>query len=370
MKFTLAADAIRPAVEACASIAPGEGKKPQLESTLITVNADGTVQFAATNTADALWFKVAGATDVEPGPLFVPSVNLLRLVKQADDEKLTVTWDETKGQAIFTFAESRIKLPVEDPKDFPQIQRFDPKGHFVTLPLPALSMMFKRVNFAVMDDFRQRTLAGVNVQIKAKSLKLTTTDGVRMATVERDIDNPTGVRTSTIIPPLPPKIIKTFSIEDEDPVDVQVTDTAIALRGTRGELTRRAINGQFPDWDLEKQLVYQHHIEVPTKSLKEVLETAALLKVNSPTTCEFNWTADGLLLEASSGIDGNVRAKLAAPWPHPPFSIRLDAALLAEAVKCADADQVDLSFGDERQPALLREMQDGLLYLYAISPKF
>lgn len=370
MKFTIEVDQLRPAIEATASIAPGEGKRPQLESTHIVVAADGTVEVAGTNLVDAIWFKVHGATDVVPGKLLVPSINLLRIVKQAEGSTLAISWDETKGQALFSFGDTKIKLPVEPPEDFPQLQRFDPALPFISLRLPALISMFKRVNFAVMGDFGSRVLAGINIQIKPKSLRMTTTDGIRMASVERDIDNIAGIRQSTIVPPLVPKYLKTFSFGEDDLVDVQLTDAAFALRGTRGELTRRALNGTYPDYDLEKQLVYQHHIEVERKGFKEVLETAALLKVTSQTTCEFNWLPDGLHLEASSGIDGNVRAKLSVAWPHPPFSIRLDAGLLAEAVKVTDSEKVDLSFGDDRQPALLRETSEGMLYLYAISPRF
>jgi len=385
MRLTIPADKLRAAVEACAAIALG-GQRPQLEATLIEVLDSGVVEIAATNQNDALWFRIAGATKCEPGKLFTPSANLFRTVKLAGDRDLTVQW-ETGGRAKLSYADVKVGLPVEPPEDFPAMQRFDPSAFFVTLAMPALSAMLKRVNFSVMGDFKTRTLAGVNIEIRPKSLRMTATDGVRMATVERDIENQDGKRASAIVPPITPKFLKTFTDDTEtegddeaveaaearrDLVDVQVTEGSFRLRGSRGELTRRTIVGTYPDYDLEKQLsaTYQSRVDVDSKTLKELLETASLIKANGATTCEFRWSESGLEVDAASGLDGAVSAKLPLPWKFPPFKIRLDPGLLSDAVKVCEADTVELAFGTDRQPALLREVDEGLLYLYCISSKF
>lgn len=373
MKFKIAADKIRPAAEACAAIAPKEGTKPQLEATLITVFESGLVEFAATDLVDSLWFGIEGATDIEPGKVFIPSINFLRTVKQADERELSLSWKSDAGRAKVEFGDTKVGLPVEPPEDFPAIQRFDPALPFITLPAAQLSAMLKRVNFSVMDDFKTRTLAGVNIEVKPKTLRMTATDGVRMATAERDIENKSETRQSAIVRPILPKYLKTFVTEETDSVDVQISEGSVRLRGTRGQLARRAIMGTYPAFDLEKEYgaTYQSKVEVVLKELRDVLETAALIKAARETTCEFKWAENLLQINANAGLDGQVEAKLVIAWPFEPFKIRLDAGLFAEAVKVADTEKVELSFGTDRQPALLREVtEDGLLYLYCISAKF
>jgi DNA polymerase III sliding clamp (beta) subunit (PCNA family) len=191
-----------------------------------------------------------------------------------------------------------------------------------------------------------------------------------MAVVERDLGAP-GIPAKTTTAPIAPKVLKTITNDPEaDQILLQATDGSLRLKGTRGEFIRRALVGNYTDYDIEKRVVYSTKTRIDRGAFRALLDALTLLKTSGGSTCDFTWAQGALDAEHTSPIDGTVKSCMAVEWPHPPVKIRLDPTLLCEAVKAADAEQIEVAMGDDKQPFLLREEHDGMLYLYALSPRF
>ena len=95
MKLVMQGDRLRPLLENAAALAPGTGKRPSLECTRLSVEADGSVVVAASNTKESIRLK-STAHKWQEGSVFLPSENLLRLVKAAKSELVTISWNGTQ----------------------------------------------------------------------------------------------------------------------------------------------------------------------------------------------------------------------------------------------------------------------------------
>jgi DNA polymerase-3 subunit beta len=368
MKVDLSADLLRPAVESAASLAPGTMIKPILETLLFSVTDDGAVTISATDyTTTSIRFCMVGEGDgIVPGSTCLPSRNLLRLVKQAKGKTLTFSWDEGCPTANVSFGRTSVDLAVERALDFPEVSRFDPSVPSVSLPVADLNGLLKRVNFAVAKDFRSRILAGVRFQTIDDILRVTATDGIRMAVAERKIDNTSGCSIDAVSLPVDPKSLVRIAGKDGT-VAIQY-DKALGFNGQYGEQCHNTMRGRFPAYDLRKQLGYTKAVTVETEALQTALERAALLKAKGQDW-KFTLTDEAMAINARSGLEGNVDTVLPVNWQHDEFAMRLDPVLLLDAVKKVSAEQVELSFGTDRQPALMQETIDDLTYLFALGAR-
>jgi DNA polymerase III sliding clamp (beta) subunit (PCNA family) len=371
MKFTSPAPRLLKAIQALASLAPGTGKRFQIESTLLTVTDTGALEVQATDMADSFWFRVDPMPDVAftPGKLFIGSANLLRAVKEAGKADVSIE-TVSNHSALITWGSTKVRLPAEMIEDAPTIKRFNPTDPTVQLPASDLIALLKRVNFATSTDFKSRSMAFVRIEVKPTGLRLGATDGVRIASVEVDlVKDASYVATAYVMPIKPARIKLLVDGDDKVMLKLRVTQDMITLATDSAEMTIRTGHAQWPDYDIDKQLTNTKVVTIPTANMKQLLNGADLLKVKGETTCEFKLTATLLEMEAISTIEGAVNSAIPIEWKYDPFTIRLDPSFLWDAVNACDADSVELSFDTNQQPVKLREAEGSRLYLYALGAR-
>ena len=371
MKYTSPAPRLLKAIQAAAALAPGTGKRFQIESTLLTVTDVGALEVQATDMADSFWFRVDPVpnTPFTPGKLFLGSANLSRAIKEAGKADVTI---ETVGDygALISWGTTKVKLPAEMVEDAPPVKRFNPADPTVQLPASGLIALLKRVNFATSTDFKNRSMAFVRIEVKPKGLRLGATDGARIASVEIDLDKDAAyVSTAYVMPIKPARIKLLVDGDDKVTIKLRVTPEIITLVTDSAEMTVRTGHAQWPDFDIDKQLTNAKAVTIPTADMKKLLNGADLLKVKGETTCEFKLTANALEMDAIATVEGAVNSQIPVEWKYDPFTIRLDPSFLWDAVNACDADQVELSFDTNQQPAKLREAEGNRLYLYALGAR-
>jgi DNA polymerase III sliding clamp (beta) subunit (PCNA family) len=371
MKYTTAPSRLLKALQGTAALSPETGKRFQIESTLLSVKEDGSLELQATDTADAFWFRVPpeeGKSFV-PGQLFVNSTNLLRVVKEAGKNEVTIE-QTTRYGAQISWGKTVIKLPTEAVEDAPAIKRVDRTAPFVSMTADDFMGLLKRVNFATSGDFKNRAMSFVRVEVKPKGLRLSATDGVRIGTVEVDLDKEPSYTALCYVPPIKPARVKLLVDGDGSAVlRVGITQDTVTLSTDSAEMTVRAGAASWPDFDIDKNVVNPKAVNVPTADLKRILGGAEVLKVRGETTCEFKWSSAGMEMEAAATVEGSVNATLPVAWTHEPFSIKFDPNLLWDAVNACDAETVELSFDTHQRPVKLREAVGNRLYLYALGAR-
>lgn len=369
MKLKVVASDIKTIIDATASVAPGTGKKPQLECTHIDV-ADGLVMFASTNQHESVRLFFDGEMECEPGQVYLPSANLLRVVKEAGKGEIEIAWNGKSQKASIRLGGTVVKLPVEDPNNLPEIPRFKPGRPFITLPGSALTGLFSRTRFSVMTDFSARALGGVNLTVKGDLIEAAATDGKRISVVKLPIVNTGKLDVSAILPPISNTNVKWLMKDKEDAVDLQLTRSRFLLRGPRGELTQGLIAGTFPDYAGHVAQRHPKSMEVERRPLIAFFNRATIIKVISEVKYKFFLRAGEIEMQASAGVDGEVTAVLPVPWTWPDMAIPFDPTLLVDALSAMKSEFVILGFDTPQSTVLLTEISEEFDNHFAASPRF
>lgn len=369
MKLKVQAPDIKTILDATASVAPGTAKRPQLECTRIDV-AQGRVTFASTNLDETVWLTFDGEFEGDPGQVYLPSANLLRVVKEAKKGEVLITWNGKSQKASIRMGGTTIKLPVEPPEHLPPILRFDEEKPFVSLPGSALTGLFTRTRFSIMTDFASRALGGVNLKLTPDQIEAAASDGKRISIVKVPCANQAALKVSAILPPISTANVKWLIHEPSDTVDLQLTENRFLLRGPRGELTQGLICGQFPDYEGHVERHHPKSMEVERKPLIEFFDRAKIIKVVSEIKYKFALRAGEIHMSATAGVDGAVEAVLAVPWTWDDMDIPFDPSLLVDALKAMSSTHVILGFDTPASTILLTEINEDYDNHFAASPRF
>jgi DNA polymerase III sliding clamp (beta) subunit (PCNA family) len=368
MKLIAPAGDLRPFIEACADIAPKKNKRPVLEATLITADATG-VTFNATNLHDTVWLRTEKIVPMKVGQVLLPSANLLRVIKEAGKEDISISWNGESLKATLAWGKSRIQLPVELPTSFPVIDRFDEKQGFIKLTASALTGHLKRTSFATQVAFTARALHGINVVVKGIAIAFAATDGMRFALVEAECENPDAIALDAIIPPVKLKQLRRLHEVGENKLDVQATSSWLRIRGPNGELAWRLIAGVFPKWEGYVPRKVPKEMSVNRKALHGVVSAHKVVKSSLSKDYRIDLTDGNFKLTARAGIDGDMESELGCPWTHGDFAISLDPEFLEQGLNVMALDEIVFGVGSVRDPVLMREHTPDFTYIYSVVPR-
>jgi DNA polymerase-3 subunit beta len=367
MKFTAPAESLRPLIEAAAELAPGSGKIPQLEAVRLDVGDPDHLVTSASNMVESIRLNLSPISSPTPGSVFVPSVNLLRAVKAAKKEDITIAWDGKKLHATVQWGSTKVKLPTEPPENQRSFKRFKPKKPFATVPGEALSALIKRTAFAVQGDFASRTLGGVSVKVKKDRLELAATDGRRLSVARRPITG-SGTETEAIVTPMPPKAIDRLYAEGET-VDVQVVSNVLVIKGSKGETTRRLVSGSFPDYEDHVPWTLPKETKINRKAFIELVKHASLLKVAGGVETYFTFSDNNLHMLAQASVEGTTEASMVIDWPYEEVRINLDHSFIDQGLKSMASELVVVGVESAETAFTIREISDELEAINVIMPK-
>src|SRR6202521_4700524 len=151
--------------------------KPILRNLKMTTEAEG-YTLMATDLELGIRLEVRGLKVEQPGEAILPAARLLAILREAQDEELSIEADANscvgRGQAL------EFEMPSEDPANFPDIPTFtDEKYHEMTAG--ALREMIRRTIFAAADESARYSMTGVLWELEDSQVRLVATDGRRLA---------------------------------------------------------------------------------------------------------------------------------------------------------------------------------------------
>lgn len=369
MIFTAPADRLLKAVQATASLAPGTGKRFQIESTLLSVLDDGSLEIRATDLVDSYWFVLPATKDAtfKPGRVFVGSENLARSIKAAGDQQVTL--ETGKHSLTISWGSTKIKLPTENADDAPEVARHRREDPAVVVAADAFVSAMTKVNFAVSQDFKSRALAFIRLDLLGSKMQMSATDGIRYAVVEQDVDG--DVAGTAFVTPLKPTRIKLLTGETPSAkLRVQLGSGHVSFATDDAELTVRTGAVSWQSFDVKSLVQVTKKVVANTKELRALLNGAGLVKTSGEKNYDFGFADGAINMRATAAGEGSFEASVRVEWTYDAFEMRFDPALLAQAVAQCDSDTVELGMSTNQQPILLTSTGSDWCYRYALGARF
>ena len=259
---------------------------PILSNLKITIdsNQPNSVFFTATDMDISITEGLEASTEGE-GSFTVPAHILHDIVRKLPDVDITFSYnnDDSNKKLILSANKSRFTLPVLSAEEFPEIAMND-ISHTFTIDKKSLSKLLDKSRFAISTEETRYYLNGVYLHHTTANdnrqvLRVVSTDGHRLASIQIDLPDGAADMPSIIVPRKAVFEIRKILEEENNELllNLEISESKIKLSFNNTILISKLIDGSFPDYT--RVIPQDNNITLNTaiKPLNEAIDRVATI---------------------------------------------------------------------------------------------
>lgn len=299
----------------------------------------------------------------DEGAITVPAHTLYDIIRKLPDGaeiELNGT-DAEGGKLKINSGSCNFSLASLPVNDFPSMDKGNVEHNFKLAPAE-LAELIDKTKFAISTEETRYYLNGIFVHTKESEdgykLCAVATDGHRLAKVE--IDAPEGAEniTGVIIPRKTVGEIRKLVDEENDEVEISLSDTKISFVFGEAVLISKLIDGTFPDYEKVIPADNDKDLEVDSEVLSHAVDRVSTISTEKTRAVKFTFAKEELVVSATSEESGAAKEVIKIAYDGASFDIGFNSRYLLEMMSVLKGQTVQLSLKDGNAPALVRDSED------------
>jgi DNA polymerase-3 subunit beta len=279
--------------------------------------------------------------------------------KLPDGSEINLTAEEDKmavaaGRSKFTLS----TLPRED---FPMMASAE-FGRVFQIQSSTLRRLFDKTKFAISTEETRYYLNGVYFHIAdddgQSKLRAVATDGHRLARVDTDIPINAEGMAGVIVPRKTVSELRKLLENDDDLLNVAVSETKIRFSNGPMNLTSKVIDGTFPDYMRVIPSNNQLKMEVSPDRFSAAVDRVATVASERTRAVKMSLSHNRIVLSVDSQETGSATEELEASYTDPPLEIGFNSRFLMDIASQIDSETAVFMLSDPNTPILVREGDD------------
>jgi DNA polymerase III subunit beta len=340
---------------------------PVLSNILIESIGEGTIRMTGTDLdvtircdMDAEDIKVPGSICVQARKLF----EIARLLpdapvtfKREDNDWVTVTCDKAKFKMVGVAKEAFPEVPSS-------------KSAPTKISANVMETFIDRTIFAITQEESRYTLSGAKFILDESTAKMVTTDGHRLAYVERKgVTKDSGDSIDTLIPRKTLAELKKLTVGFEGEISLGMDGNHIFFEVGPRLLISRMLYGQFPNYDMVMPKNNDKSVQFDSTLLNAAIRRVALMADERSHAVRFHLGDSELVITSQNAEEGEASESIQTDYKGDETDIGFNAQYLQEFLNVIGDGAVAFEFKDGNSQAQLRPADGGDYdYKYIVMP--
>ncbi|MBV8855995.1 MAG: DNA polymerase III subunit beta [Acidobacteria bacterium] len=367
MEFTISKTSLQKELGLVQGTVEKKNTIPALSNILIESVGDGTIRITGTDLDVTL--RCETEADIKtPGSMCVGARKLFEIARVLPDAPVSFRKEENNWATV-KCERSNFRIAGIDRDNFPEVPSF--KSAPVKLPAGVFKTLIDRTIFAITLEESRYTLSGAKFMLDKTGAKMVTTDGHRLAYVERK-DLGAGAPAESIDVLIPRKTLAeltklTSSFEGE--IGLGADENHIYFEVGPRLLISRTLTGQFPNYEMVMPKTNDKSAEFDSASLGQAIRRVALMADDRSHAVRFHLKPGSLDISAQTAEEGDARETVTTEYAGDETEIGFNAAYLQDFLNVLSDGNVAFEFKDGNSQAQLRPASDdGYDYRYVVMP--
>jgi len=298
---------------------------------------------------------------IEPGSIVLQAKYFPEIVRKVPMNAVEIESDAQLNVTIRS-GSAEFKLNGQDAEEYPQLPKLHSEDSF-ELPADLLKNVIKETVFAVSTQETRPLLTGVNVRVQEDQLHFVATDSHRLASRQIPVStNETALGFQNVV--IPGKSLTELNKildENQDPVEIRITNNQILFRTKHLYFLSRLLEGNYPDTSRLIPSESKTLLQIDTKELLRSIDRASLLAKENRNNVVKLVTQDSGQLEISSNspeVGRVVEEVTVQEISGEELRISFSAKYMMDALKVIESEQVKIEFTGAMRPFLIRPTDD------------
>lgn len=356
LEFTANAKVILDQLKLLLSIVPTNPTGHLTLTNVLFESKDGTVVATGMDSLLAIRQVLTVDSVTSEGKGLVLGSKLNAVLKELGDETFSLTFDEN-DHAIVKSEGSKLRIPSENPNDYPEIET-PAKATVIEFKPPVLASLISRVSFSASEEAGRFAFDGVNLALEKTFVRVVATDSRRLAMgtirMETGIKKKINATVPTKSMSMIRKILEALS-DHETKIGLSISTNAIRLATSSTTVVSRLRDGEYPPIDRILELEWPWKVKVGRERMVKCLKKASLALGKSTRCVVFKFKAGELELIARDAEVGEAEVSLPTDYTGDEMTIGFSGDSVLDMLKALTKPSAFLNLGGTRGPVMCRE---------------
>lgn len=366
MEFTISKNALQKELGFVQGTVEKKNTIPALSNLLIESVGEGTIRLVGTD-LDVTLRCEADAEIKTPGSMCVGARKLFEIARVLPDAPVNFRREENNWVSV-KCERSNFRLAGVERESFPEVPSF--KSASVRLDANIFKTLIDRTIFAITLEESRYTLSGAKFVLGKHGARMVTTDGHRLAYIERkDLGASTPEEIDTLIPRKTLSELTKLMSSYEGEIGLGADENHIYFEVGPRLLISRTLTGQFPNYEMVMPKGNDKSAEFDSSLLGQAIRRVALMADDRSHAIRFQLTPGSLTISSETAEEGKATEVVSTEYAGEETEIGFNAAYLQDFLNVMNGGVVAFEFKDGNSQAQLRPLSDdGYDYKYVVMP--
>jgi len=303
------------------------------------------------------------ATVKKPGSGTIPLRRLLDYVRLLPESEIQIKFAENQWAHI-TCGRSRTRMAGMSRDSYPELPQAVETP--VRISIAALASMIEGTIFAISMEESRFTLNGALLQIKQGHMTMVSTDGHRLAVMERRFDEDPSTAIRVLIPKK--AMAELLKMATEAPPDTVIgftaTENHLFFQVGHRLLLSRKLTGNFPDYDRVLPREQPHQMVLAREELRSTVERVSQFSDERTRAVKLKLTKGELVVHSSLLETGESEETISTVYDGPDLEIGFNAQYMLDFLRAVPEHQLSFHFKDSTSAGEMRPVGENLSYQY------
>lgn len=354
MEFKIEQSALKEELAFVQGIVEKKSTIPVLSNILIESVGENTIRIIGTD-LDVTIRCEADAEIIEGGSMCIQARKIFDVVRLLPDTKLHFKKDENDWVKL-TAGNSKYRFAGVSRDQFPEVPVF--KSAPLALPASIFNHFIVNTSFAITNEQSRFTLSGAKFMIEDGTARMVTTDGHRLALIEKKIDTLSGESMDCLIPKK--ALIELVKISRGTGAGVSFGEDQnhIYFEVENRLLITRKLSGTFPNYEMVIPKGNDKRAEFNSNEFKDAVARVSLMADERTRSVRLTIKENEIEVTAHSSEEGEAVERIEADYSGEETVIGFNAQYLQDFLSVAsnaETDAVEVQKETEGEKVKVRE---------------
>ena len=341
---------------------------PILSNLLIESVGESTIRLTGTDLDVTIRCDMDAEDISTPGSICVQARKLFEIARLLPDAPVTFKKEDNDWVTV-TCDKARFKLVGIKTSDFPELP--SSKSTPTKISAGVVKVFVDRTIFAITQEESRYTLSGAKFILDDAGARMITTDGHRLAYVERKSvsKGSGGDSLDTLIPRKTLAELTKLTAGYDGDINLGMDENHIFFEVGPRLLISRMLHGQFPNYDMVMPKNIDKSVQFDAALLNSAIRRVALMADERSRAIRFHLEPNQLVISSQNAEEGEAREAIPTEYNGEEMDIGFNAQYLQDFLNVVGDGAVSFEFKDGNSQAQLRPAEASEYdYKYVVMP--
>ncbi len=326
MEFVIKQSALKEELGFVQGIVEKKSTIPVLSNILIESVGENKIRIVGTD-LDVTIRCEAAAEIKQEGAMCLQARKLFDIVRLLDDADVHFKKEENEWVKL-NCGKSKFRLAGVSREQFPEVPSF--KSAPMKISAEIFNHFIHNTSFAITNEQSRFTLSGAKFMIENGTARMVTTDGHRLAFIEKQLGNASGEKIDSLIPKKALTELTKISRDSSGEISFGEDENHIYFEVDGRLLITRKLSGTFPNYEMVIPKDNDKVVTFDAEEMKNAIRRVALMADERTRSVKMIIRAGEIEIGAQSSEEGEAHEKVAAEYDGEETEVGFNSQYLQE----------------------------------------